>query len=137
MAKPVHLRIDATDPERASAFYTKVFGWSLATDEGRHCWIITPSDDPRVRAAAADEGITIPAVHVDDLDAVTRAAVAAGGEVLVAPIPLPGTGWLVCLADTEGNFIGVMRDDPDAHWPDASDACAVAPDVPKPDELRT
>ncbi len=114
MAEPEHLRIHATDPERASAFYTTVFGWSLATGDGRRCWTITPSDDPRVRAAA---GLTIPTVHVDDLDAVTRAAVAAGGEVLVAPIPLPGAGWLVCLADTEGNCIGVMRDDPDAHWP--------------------
>jgi predicted enzyme related to lactoylglutathione lyase len=116
-----HLRIYATDPARAAAFYTKVFGWSLATGDGRRCWIITPSDDARVRPAAADAGITIPAVHVDDLDAVTRAAVAAGGEVLVAPVPVVGAGWLVCLADTEGNFIGVMRDDPDARWPSASE----------------
>ncbi|MEV4511130.1 VOC family protein [Dactylosporangium sp. NPDC049525] len=121
MGQQVYLRIYATDPQRAATFYTKVFGWSLATGEGQRCWVITPSHDPRVRAAA-DEGITIPAVHVDDLDAVTQAAVAAGGEILVAPMPLIGAGWLACLADTEGNFIGVMRDDPDADWPSLSDA---------------
>ena len=116
MAGSTLLRIYAKDPQRAAMFYTKVFGWSLPTD--RHSWVITSSDDPRLHRAA-DIGITIPTVHVDNLDAITLAAVAAGGEILVPRMPLAGAGWLICLADTEGNLIGVMHDDPAARWPDA------------------
>jgi predicted enzyme related to lactoylglutathione lyase len=110
------LRIYAKDPQCAAAFYTKVFGWALPTDDDRRCWVITSGDDPRLRIAGEDDGIAIPTVHVEDLDATTLTALAAGGEILVARMPLTGAGWLVCLADTEGNLIGVMHDDPDARW---------------------
>jgi predicted enzyme related to lactoylglutathione lyase len=83
--------------------------------------VITSGDDPRLRIAGEDDGIAIPTVHVEDLDATTLTALAAGGEILVARMPLTGAGWLVCLADTEGNLIGVMHDDPDARWPDTAD----------------
>ena len=119
MARSVLLRIYAKDPQRAAAFYRKVFGWALPTDDDRRCWVITPGDDPRLRVAAENDGIAIPTVHVDDLDATTLVALTAGGEILVNRMPLTGVGWLVCLADTEGNLIGVMHDDPDARWPDA------------------
>ncbi|WP_327004344.1 VOC family protein [Dactylosporangium sp. NBC_01737] len=132
MTRSVLLRIYAKDPQRAAAFYHKVFGWALPTDNDRHCWVITPSDDPRLRVAAEPDGIAIPTVHVEDLDATTRAARTAGGEILIARMPLTGVGWLVCLADTEGNLIGVMRDDPDARWPEASDPHhPVGPDQPR------
>jgi uncharacterized protein len=119
----VRLRIFARDPDRARAFYAQVFGWSLP--EGpRYCWLITTGDDPRLgidgptrNAADHPTGPLIPTVHVTDLDAATAAALAAGGEILVPRIPLPGAGWLVYLADTEGNLIGIMQDDPGAAWP--------------------
>jgi len=121
VGRSVRLRIYAPEPLRAAAFYSEVFGWALPTDGDRRCWVITPGDDPRLGVAAEDQEITIPTVHVADLDATTAAALAAGGEILVARMPLTGTGWLVCLADTEGNLIGVMQDDPDARWPHVSD----------------
>ncbi|MEU7875805.1 VOC family protein [Dactylosporangium sp. NPDC049140] len=131
MGRSVLLRIYAKDPQRAATFYTTVFGWALLTDDDRRCWVITPGDDPRLGAAAEHDGIAIPTVHVEDLDATTRTAIAAGGEVLLARMPLTGAGWLVCLADTEGNLIGVMHDDPDARWPDAPDPHRpVGPDQP-------
>jgi predicted enzyme related to lactoylglutathione lyase len=117
----VRLRIFARDPVRTRAFYAQVFGWALPEDERRHSWTITATDDPRlgvdgpVEPAGDARGQTvIPTVHVSDLDATTAAALAAGGDILVPRIPLPGTGWLVYLADTEGNVIGIMQDDPEA-----------------------
>ena len=120
MGRSVRLRIHARDPRRAAAFYTQVFGWSLPTDDGRRCcWVITPTDDCRLGVDGPDAAeVIIPTVHVTDLDATIQAALAAGGEILVPRIPIPGAGWLVYLADTEGNLIGVMHDDPDANWPD-------------------
>jgi uncharacterized protein len=121
VGQPVRLRIYATDPRRAAAFYADVFGWSLPTDGDRPCWVITPNDDQRLGIDGTDlddaDGPFIPTVHVDDLDATTRAALAAGGEILVPRMPLPSAGWLAYLADTEGNLIGIMQDDPHARWP--------------------
>lgn len=123
MGQQVRLWIFAKDGDRAHAFYARVFGWSLP-DDRRHCWLITNVDDPRLgldgpasKAAESGEEIIIPTVHVADLDATTAAALAAGGEILVPRIPLPGAGWLAYIADTEGNVIGIMQDDPHAAWP--------------------
>jgi predicted enzyme related to lactoylglutathione lyase len=133
MAEAVRLRIFANDPDRARAFYARVFGWSLPEGK-RCCWVITSGDDPRLGIDDSDEihdhhvgEVVLPTIHVADLDATTAAALAAGGEVLVPRIPVPGTGWLVYLADTEGNLIGIMQDDPDAAWPQAP-----ATDAPGP-----
>jgi uncharacterized protein len=126
----VRLRIFARDPDRARAFYAQVFGWSLP--EGQwYCWLISSGDDPRLgidgpaqNTADHHNQAAIPTVHVADLDATTAAALAAGGEILVPRIPLPGAGWLAYLADTEGNLIGIMQDDPGAAWPKSSTAVA-------------
>ncbi len=48
MEQGVRLRIFARDPDRARAFYARVFGWSLADDGRRRCWVITSGDDPRL-----------------------------------------------------------------------------------------
>ena len=119
MSRPVQLRIFTRDPRRAAAFYAEVFGWSLPAAGDRLCWVITPGDDQRLGIDGADSGgLFIPTVHVDDLDATAQAAVAAGGEILVPRIPSPRVGWLAYLADTEGNLVGIMQDDPHACWPD-------------------
>jgi predicted enzyme related to lactoylglutathione lyase len=125
VAEAVRLRIFANDPDRARAFYTQVFGWSLPAGR-RCCWVITSGDDPALGVDDCDEShdhhageVVLPTIHVADLDATTTAALAAGGEILVPRLPVPGTGWLAYLADTEGNVIAIMQDDPSAAWPQA------------------
>jgi len=122
VGRPVHLWIHTEDPQRAAAFYAEVFGWSLPADHDRRCWVITPGDERRLGVDGTDpvdaDGPFIPTIHVDDLDATIQTAVAAGGETLVRRTPVPGAGWLAYLADTEGNLIGIMQDDPHACWPD-------------------
>jgi uncharacterized protein len=124
VGRGVRLRIFATDPDRARAFYAAVFGWSLPNDGQRFCWVITAGDDPRLgidgpHPTGSDHlgELFVPTVHVPDVDATAAAARAAGGDVLVPRIPVPESGWLVYLADTEGNLIGIMQDDPHAAWP--------------------
>lgn len=114
----VQLWIFADDPGRVRAFYKTVFGWSLADDGPRRCWLVTNHDDPRLgtdgpagRRPEHLGEVAVPTVHVADLDAATTAALAAGGEILVPRITLPGAGRLAYLADTEGNVIGIMQDD--------------------------
>jgi predicted enzyme related to lactoylglutathione lyase len=118
----VRLYIFAQDHARARAFYDRAFGWQLGGEGQRRCWVITASDDPRLGAdrgtADRDEsrGLSpgIPTVHVADIDAAVTAVLDAGGEVLVPPLRLPGVGRLIYLADTEGNVLGLMQDDPAA-----------------------
>jgi uncharacterized protein len=120
----VRLLVFARDAARARAFYAQVLGWSLPDDGRRRCWVITSDTDSRLGTAGPDvtgadtagEPV-IPTIHVPDVTAAAAAAVAAGGEILVPRIPLPGLGWLVYLADTEGNVISIMQDDPAAAWP--------------------
>lgn len=134
MDRAVRLWIHARDPRRAAAFYTAVFGWFLPTEADRRCWVITSSEDQRLSLDNTDaDEPGIPTVHVADLEATSRLAVAAGGEILVDRTPLPGAGWLAYLADTEGNLIGIMQDDPDADWPSA----AGMPDHRVPEQRRT
>jgi len=130
----VRLWIHARDPRRAATFYAAVFGWVLPTEAGRRCWIVTSSDDQRLSLDNTEaNGLGTPTVHVTDLQVTSRLAVTAGGEILVSRIPLPGTGWIAYLADTEGNLIGIMQDDPAAHWlpPDDSTDGGVPDQQPK------
>ena len=48
---------------------------------------------------------------VDDVDAVTAAVRANGGEVLMEKTTLSGIGDLVWFADPSGNVVGAMRYD--------------------------
>src|SRR5258708_1686923 len=124
VGEEARLWIFAADPGRARAFYAQVFGWSLPDAEHRHSWVITTRDDPRLGTddPRSPSRPSIPTVHVPDPDATTPAARAAGADLLVPRIPVPGLGWLAYLADTEGNLIGVMQDDPQADWPPTDDS---------------
>jgi predicted enzyme related to lactoylglutathione lyase len=51
---------------------------------------------------------------VSDVDAVTKAAVAAGGRVVMAKSTITGVGDLVFVADPSGNVVGAMRYDENA-----------------------
>ena len=48
---------------------------------------------------------------MSDLGAVTDAAKAAGGRIVMDPYSIPGVGTLIFVEDTEGNIVGAMRYD--------------------------
>jgi len=50
-------------------------------------------------------------VDVPDVDQFTSKAAAAGAQVVVPKMPIPGVGWLVYCRDTEGNIFGMMQAD--------------------------
>ena len=56
----------------------------------------------------------VPRGTAADVDAAVRAALAAGGRVLMARTTIAGVGHLVFLADPSDNVVGVMQYDPDA-----------------------
>jgi hypothetical protein len=123
MPRPVHFDITADDPERAVAFYEKVFGWKITHWDGSgpmDYWLITTGESqPGIDGGLSrrDEGAepaTTTTIAVDSLDDAMAAVTESGGEVIQGRMPIPGVGWFAAITDTEGNRFGLMQPDESA-----------------------
>lgn len=109
--------VDLTTPdiEGAARFYSGLFGWE-AVDQGsefggyRMCLL---HGKPVAGMGPAQQPGTPPNwtgyVAVTDADTATKAVTAAGGQVFVEPMEIPGTGRMGILADTGGAAFGVWQ----------------------------
>lgn len=130
MSRVVHFEIQADDLERAKDFYAAVFGWEFqdyGQVTGSPYWgIVTGPDDqmginggllPRP-APAPDPGQGVAAyvctMGVADFDETAAKVLAAGGQVALPKMALPGMAWQGYFLDTEGNTFGVHQPDPEA-----------------------
>jgi predicted enzyme related to lactoylglutathione lyase len=116
----VHFEIEAKDTDRATAFYSSVFGWSFG-DSGMPGidYRMTRTGEAQGGAVyASDKSGTRPLVYFDsdDIDASIAKVREAGGE---APDkqPIPGVGWFTHAKDTEGNEIGIFQSDESVQAP--------------------
>ena len=128
MSRPMHFEIHAGDPERAQAFYRKLFGWQFQKWEGpMEYWLVTTGPDDKLginggllrrQGAPPADGQAVNAyvctVGVDDLDAALARIGELGGIMAVPKMPIPGMGWLAYVKDPEGNILGMMQIDPSA-----------------------
>ena len=117
-----HFAINADDVDRAKVFYSGVFGWEFTSGGWSGFFHIdTGTEEPGhpvgslQRRRAIVEGRPIHGfectIAVSDLGAVTDAAEAAGGRIVMDPYSIPGVGTLIFVEDTEGNIVGAMRYD--------------------------
>lgn len=104
------------DPDAAAAFYGKVVGWSVATfagggmdyrlfnagGEGVAGFMAPPPEDELPTGWTGYVG-------VDDVDASVAKLTAAGGEVHVEAMDLPGVGRMAMVADPQGVAFQLMR----------------------------
>ncbi len=71
MPKVIHFELPADDPERAVAFYKKVFGWTIPKWQPVDCCLITSGsdDEPGINGAImpgmAPEQVTVDTVGVE------------------------------------------------------------------------
>ncbi len=126
MNRPTHFEIHAENPERAAKFYTAVFGWEIHKWDGpMPYWLIDTGEGPGInggmvprQGAAPVDGQAVNAyaitMKVASCDGSVTSALANGGTLALAKMPIPAMGWLAYLKDTEGNIFGVMQDDPAA-----------------------
>jgi predicted enzyme related to lactoylglutathione lyase len=128
MPRVVHFEIHASDPDRAVKFYTALFGWSFTKWDGpADYWLIGtgPDGQPGINGGLLRRHGPAPAemqavnsfvctVDVPAVDDYVGKAIAAGGTVALAKMPVPGVGWLAYVKDTEGNILGMMQMDPTA-----------------------
>jgi predicted enzyme related to lactoylglutathione lyase len=117
-----HFAINADDVEATRTFYEEVFGWrfepwgppdffKIETGSGT---TVAPRGALQRRRELVPGARTVGfecTVAVSDVDAVTKAAVAHGGRVVMARSTITGVGDLVFVADPSGNVVGAMRYD--------------------------
>ncbi len=121
MPRIIHFEIPADDPDRAVAFYKKVFGWKIDTWGGpMNYWLVTTGEDkePGINGAITEKSENVPAttntVSVQSFDEAVKKITAAGGKVLMPKMAVPGIGYMTYCKDTEGNTFGIMQMDPSA-----------------------
>src|SRR5476649_2759167 len=125
MSRIVHFEIHASDPEKLSAFYAKVFDWKVTHLPQLSYWMFdTGSGDGinggkmRRMGPAAPEGAPVNAfvcsVDVTSLDQSLKRALEAGAAIALPKMAIPGVGHQVYIKDPDGNIVGIHQPDPKA-----------------------
>ncbi len=115
-----HFAIFTEDMDRAKAFYSQVFNWSMNS--------YGPPDFMQITHEAGEDGELIGALQdrkyqmteekvigfectigVDDVAAIAKLVVENGGDLLLPKMEIPGVGWIIKFKDTEGNIACAMQ----------------------------
>jgi hypothetical protein len=116
----VHFEFAADDPERASRFYSEVFGWKIAKWDGpMDYWLVQTGEggvgiDGGIMRRDAQMPSVVNTIDVPSVDEFVAKVTAAGGQVAMAKMPIPGMGYIAYCVDTEGVVFGIMENDPSA-----------------------
>jgi hypothetical protein len=121
MSRVIHFEIPAAEPERAVAFYGKVFGWKFDKWPGpMEYWMVNtgaegkPGINGGMLRKPGPVAVTTNTIGVDSVDGAVAAVLKAGGKQLMPKTPIPTVGYFAYCEDTEGNVFGVMQADPNA-----------------------
>src|SRR5437867_5595976 len=123
MANPfVHVELNTPGPEKAKAFYSKLFDWQL--EDVPDAAVSTGSYTMVKVGAGTGGGIMkqVPGgpsgwlayVQVDDIHAATRKAKSLGGKVMKDVTEVMGMGWLSIIVDPTGAALGLWKAKPRA-----------------------
>lgn len=107
-------QLNTTDPERATEFYSELFGWRFEAVEGTEIpyWGIYRGDllNAGMMRLSPDQPAPphwLVYFGIDDVDAAANKVGAAGGAVLVPKTSVPG-GEIVVAQDAQGAVFGVF-----------------------------
>lgn len=113
-----HIEIPSTDPDRAKAFYSELFGWTfqdMPMPEGTYTVYMTREGAVGGGIWNPPEGMprqTVNYVAVDDLAASVAGVKANGGQVYLERQDVPGMGSFSIVADPDGNCFGLWQGAP-------------------------
>jgi predicted enzyme related to lactoylglutathione lyase len=113
----VHVELNTPHPEKAKAFYSKLFEWQLedvpnpAVPDGRYSLIKVGNGTGGGIMAQVPGGPTgwLSYVGVDDIRAATKKAESLGAEVMKDVTEVPGMGWLSFIRDPTGAVLGLWQ----------------------------
>ena len=113
----VHVELNTSDPEKAKAFYSKLFQWKLedvpnqATPTGSYTMINVGGGTGGGIMHQVPGGPTgwLAYVEVEDIHAATQKAKSLGGKVMKDVTEVPGMGWLSFIQDPAGAVLGLWK----------------------------
>ncbi len=109
-------QLNAADPGSAALFYQSVFGWAHRRDampQGGDYLTWMAGDQPAGGGMPMPPGTNAPAhwllyFGATDVDTTAAKAAKLGGQVLVPPTDIPGTGRFAVLADPQGAVFAIV-----------------------------
>jgi predicted enzyme related to lactoylglutathione lyase len=120
MHRPVHFEYHSSDPEKTNAFFKDIFGWEVSKFPGPVEYFLVktgasqPGIDGGVMRSKDGQPRTINTIEVENVDACLLKIQAAGGQVCLPKMAIPGVGWLAYAMEPMGNLFGIMHSDPSA-----------------------
>ncbi|HZW39650.1 MAG TPA: VOC family protein [Ignavibacteriaceae bacterium] len=121
MNRVVHFEIAAEQPDRATKFYSDIFGWQINKWEGpMPYWLIKTGEqgetgiDGAIFERKENWPTIVNTIEVASVDDFNEKIKKAGGEVVTPKDAIPGVGYMSYCRDTEGNIFGIMQNDPNA-----------------------
>ncbi|MGP8125935.1 MAG: VOC family protein [Nitrososphaerales archaeon] len=123
MDSVVHFELPAKDPKRASAFYSKAFGWQFSQYPDFEYWRIgttvsdkdgVPTSPGAINGGMGKKGgalkVLTVTIGVANIDATLKGVSKLGGKVVVKKQAITGgMGFTAYFSDTEGNVIGLYQ----------------------------
>jgi len=118
MANPfVHVELNTTDPQKAKAFYSKLFDWELedisnpSAPGGKYTMIKVGDGTGGGMMQQVPHGPQgwLAYVGVDDIRAATKKAASLGAVVMKDVEEVEGMGWLSFIQDPTGAMLGLWQ----------------------------
>jgi predicted enzyme related to lactoylglutathione lyase len=118
MANPfVHVELNTADPEKAKAFYAKLFQWELEdvanpgvpTGSYTIVKVGTGTGGGIMKLVPGGPSGWLAYVAVEDIHAATQKAKSLGGQVMKEVTEVMGMGWLSIIQDPTGVVLGLWK----------------------------
>jgi uncharacterized protein len=116
MANPfVHVELETTDPDKAKAFYSKLFDWQLEDmpSPGGSYTLIKVGQGTggglMKHPVPGAPSLWLPYILVDDIKASTQKAQSLGATIMKDASEVPGMGWFSIVTDPTGAIFGLWQ----------------------------
>jgi predicted enzyme related to lactoylglutathione lyase len=107
-------QILARDPDKLSAFYSKLFAWDIITNNALNYRMIDTCSERGINGGiwpAPPEGQSMVSLYVEvaDVAAYVTKATELGGRVVIPPQKLPDGDEMAVVLDLEGIPVGLFK----------------------------
>ena len=112
-----HIEIPYDDEERATAFYSGVFGWQFSQMDdfpGYDIYRVGPGDLGGGLGKRGESAGTTTRnyISVDSVDDAVKKVIKLGGTITTPKSEIPGMGWYAAGTDSEGNPLALYETTP-------------------------
>jgi uncharacterized protein len=117
----IHFELHSPNLEKSLEFFRTVMGWELKAWGGpQEYWLAkshqqgSPGIDGGMMRSPDADSRTVNTIQVSSVDDYITKITAAGGEIVVPKMAIPGVGYLAYAKDPAGVLFGIMHQDSSA-----------------------